>query len=141
MVPTFAFFRLQSILYAFLLQQLDRTLVGMLTYFFNWAIAKKEKTLLSQRLTKVIRTSLQVMSQTAFRNFLSGLTLTKKLFQFHGFFFMRNIFQNYVKFKHRKNKKVFRETKKRKNRHCLANLWRLEFFAPNNNIIQRNVFC
>ena len=34
MVPTFAFFRLQSILYAFLLQQLDRTLVGMLTYFF-----------------------------------------------------------------------------------------------------------
>ena len=43
-------------------------------------------TLLSQRLTKVIRTSLKVMSRIAFMKFLRGLSFTKKPFQFYWFF-------------------------------------------------------
>ena len=53
--------------------------------------------LLSQRLTKVIRTSLQVTSRIAFMKFLRGLIFTKKPLQLYGFY-MSNIFQRHVKF-------------------------------------------
>ena len=43
-------------------------------------------TLLSQRLTKVIRTSWQVTSRIAFVKFMRGLIFPKKPFQFYGFF-------------------------------------------------------
>ena len=43
-------------------------------------------TLLPQRLTKVIRTSLQVTSRITFMKLLKGLIFTKKSFQFYRFF-------------------------------------------------------
>ena len=64
----------------------------------------------SQNFTIVIRISLQVTSRIAFIKLLRGLIFRKKYFQFDGSF-VRNIFQKYLKFARRYNKKAFWDNK------------------------------
>ena len=74
----------------------------MVTRLFNWTIATLANTYLANtntliaRLTKVIRTSLKVTSRISFVKLQRGLIFTKKPFQFYDFY-LRNIFQKYVK--------------------------------------------
>ena len=83
MVEASFYFQHSNVLYIFLLIQLNRTVVGMVvTPLFLTAPLQpwQTLTLLSQRLTKVIRASLQVTSRIAFMRFFRGLIFRKKLF-------------------------------------------------------------